>query len=126
LKKTLILLAAAAVLGSCAAPRSEHDRVREMTIHRVDLSTVPDGKHQGRFGYGCHSFTVEATVQNRRLVKVDLLTKADYEYAKKAAPVLTRMVERQSPNVDAVTGATTTSKAIMKATERALVKAAKR
>lgn len=126
MKKTLILLAAAAVLGSCAAPRSGYDRVREMTIQRVDLATVPDGKHQGRFGYGYHSFTVEATVQNHRLVKVDLLTETDYDYAKKAAPVLTRMVERQSPNVDAVTGATTTSKAIMKATESALVKAAKR
>jgi uncharacterized protein with FMN-binding domain len=42
------------------------------------------------------------------------------EYGKKALPVLERVVAKQSPQVDTVSGATTTSKALLKATEHAL------
>jgi len=53
-------------------------------------------------------------------VKIDLVWTVNASYAKKAAAVIPRVIERQMPNVDAVTGATATSKAILKAVERSL------
>ena len=41
-------------------------------------------------------------------------------HAKQAAAVVAGIIQNQTPNVDAISGATTTSKAIMKAVENAL------
>jgi uncharacterized protein with FMN-binding domain len=43
------------------------------------------------------------------------------KYSKRAEGVIPRIIERQTPNVDAVSGATTTSKALMKAVENSLL-----
>ena len=44
------------------------------------------------------------------------------KYAKKALEVVPLMMKKQSPKVDVVTGATVTSKALMKCVEKALNK----
>lgn len=105
-------------LVSCES--AEMKRVRAMPIADVDLSTIPDGAYRGGFTYGKFTYEVRTVVKNHRIDTIDILKNRNSKYAKKAAGVIPRIVEKQTPNVDAVSGATTTSKALMKAVENSL------
>lgn len=95
--------------------------MREMQIKDVDLRSLADGDYVGAFSYGGFEYRVKTVVKERRIVDVVVLQNRDTDYAKEAEGVLPEMVKRQTPNVDAISGATTTSKALMKAVENALI-----
>ena len=109
-----VLLAGVALLPSCGPD------LRTMPIHDVDLKAVPEGTHEGSFAYGGFTHVVRTTVEGGRIVKIDLVKNRTNEYAKKAEAVLPRVIEKQTPNVDAITGATMSSKALLKAVENSL------
>ncbi len=108
------------ILFLFACDTEEARRVREMPIADVDLSALPDSVYHGEFVYANFTYAVRTTVRNHRIEKIDILQNRDSRYARKAAGIIPRIVERQTPNVDAVSGATTTSKALMKAVENSL------
>ncbi|NLP02857.1 MAG: FMN-binding protein [Fibrobacter sp.] len=62
---------------------------------------------------------LRATVKDGKLVKLDLL---EHRYNRNfnGEPVIKQILEKQSLEVDGVSGATYSSKSIIKATERAL------
>ncbi len=119
-KAFVIALPLAAVLSLCGCVSEELRAVRTMRINDVDLSRVRDGSYEGSFSYGSFNYLVRTTVKKGRIVKVDILKNRDTTYAMKAEKVAERVIEKQTPNVDAVTGATTTSKALLKAIEYSL------
>ena len=89
--------------------------VRAIQINHVDLSNVKDGICHGRFTYG-----VAVTVAGDRIDGVAVVKNRATTRAMKAEDALMRIVEHQRNDMDAVSGATTTSKALLKAVERAL------
>lgn len=93
--------------------------LRATPIAAIDLSKVPDGQWEGEATVGVTA-RVRATVQGGRLSAVEVLELAPGVYPDLARGVAGRMVERQRIDVDGVTAATTTSRAIQKATEVAL------
>jgi len=119
-----VMLTSMMILASCAS--RELKKVRQMPIYDVDLSNIPDGSYQGDFTYGKHTYVVGTTVKDHRITGIDILSNRNTKHAKKAEGVIPRMLEKQTPNVDAVTGATTTSKALQKATENSLQSGLKR
>jgi len=116
----VILFALAFVLSSCAY--KEMKKVRSMPINEVDLSNVQDGSYKGDFSYGGFTYEVEVTVKEHRIENIEILKNRDTKHAKKAEGVVEKVLNAQSLEVDAVTGATTTSKALLKAIENALKK----
>jgi len=116
----VVALPLVAVMGLCGCVSEEIRTVRTMRINDVDLSRVRDGSYEGSFSYGSFNYLVRTTVKKGRIVKVDILKNRDTTYAMKAEKVAERVIEKQTPNVDAVTGATTTSKALLKAIEYSL------
>ncbi|TAL38036.1 MAG: FMN-binding protein [Spirochaetes bacterium] len=114
----------AAVLCACVclpACASEETRaIRALRINDVDLSRIPDGVYEGSFSYGSFNYLVRTTVKKHRIANVEILKNRDTVYARKAEGVVGRVLEKQTPNVDAVSGATTTSKALLKAIEYSL------
>ena len=54
------------------------------------------------------------------LVTIEILQNRDTKHAKLSEGVIYEMIKKQTPNVDAISGATTTSKALMKAVENSL------
>ncbi len=60
------------------------------------------------------------TVKDHKIAGIKMITNRNTAYAKKAEGVIQKILEKQSPNVDTVSGASTTSKAILKAVENAL------
>lgn len=91
-----------------------------MPINEVDLSRIPNGIFNGGFTYSDFTYEVAVYITDRRITDVKILSNRDTKYAKKAEGVIERVLQAQSPKVDAISGATTTSKAILKAIENAL------
>ena len=118
--KRIFVVLMGLIVFSCVSP---YRQVREMPIRNVDLSGIPNGVYHGAFTYGSgkgFTYRVQTHVVNYRIHGIDVVANRDSKYARKAAGVLMRIVELQTPNVDAVSGATTTSKAFMKAVENSL------
>jgi len=114
----LVALACLAAISSCMAPNATD--VRQMPIYDVDLATVPDGAYEGSFEHKGFTYEVRTTVAGRRIVKIDVLKNRTSSYARKAEGVIPRVIAKQTPNVDAVTGATKSSKILLKAVENSL------
>ncbi|MBI5700021.1 FMN-binding protein [Candidatus Saganbacteria bacterium] len=88
-------------------------------LTKVDLKKVADGTYVGSFGNFVVSARVEVTVKNHRIKKITLVDQKcgpGYE----ARVTIDRMMKAQSPKVDAVTGASSSSRTLMVAVDRAL------
>lgn len=123
LKKSGLLLISLVVtagifLSSC--DNEEVKQVRAMTINEIDLSKIDDGTYLGSFSYGKFDYEVETVIKNHRIENVKVVKNRKSKYAQKAEGVIDKVVQAQSLKVDVVTGATTTSKAILKAIENSL------
>ena len=95
--------------------------VRQSEIMDINLGRIPDGDYIGAYFCGGFEYKVKTVVDAHRIVNIDVIQNRKTKYAKRADDVIQRIIERQTPNVDAVSGATTTSKALMKAVENALL-----
>jgi uncharacterized protein with FMN-binding domain len=117
--RIVLVFLTALILLSCES--EEAHRVRTMAIADVDLSALPDSTYRGEFTYGKFTYVAQTTVRNHRIEKVYFPQNKKTKYAKKAEGIIPLIRERQTPNVDAVTGATISSKALMKAVENSLI-----
>ncbi|KUK52690.1 MAG: FMN-binding domain protein [Marinimicrobia bacterium 46_47] len=106
---------------SCA--RKELTQVRTMEILPIPVQAIPDGRYEGRFTYSNFEYAVEVLVDNHQITGIRVLQNRISDYAKKAEEVLEKVVNEQKTDVEAVTGATTTSKVLLKAVENALMSA---
>lgn len=116
----LLLLFSTAVLFYCA--NAEVQAVRGMRINHVDVSKVKDGDYLGAFAYGGFNYVVRVNVVDHQIVDVLILKNRTTKWAKKAERVAKSILDQQRNDVDAISGATTTSKAFLKAVENALEK----
>jgi uncharacterized protein with FMN-binding domain len=93
--------------------------VEEIKIENVDISRVADGSYMGDCDTGYVYAKVEVTVKHGTVTSVDLLENRT-ERGKPAEVITDKIVQNQNVKVDAITGATNSSKVIMKAVENAL------
>jgi len=102
----------------------EVEQIKSMDISHVDPATVPEGEYTGEFPFRQrYLYRVKVTVESGRIAAIEVLENGtENEYAEKGLGVIPRMLREQSPEVDAVSGATVTSKALMKCVEKALKK----
>jgi uncharacterized protein with FMN-binding domain len=114
------ILMTLAVLSGCAS--KEVQQTRQMPINGIDLQSVKDGEYQGDYSYSNFTYVVNVVVQNHHMTAVHVLKNRTTKKAKMAEGVIPRIIERQKNDVDVVSGATTTSKALLKAIENALSK----
>ena len=82
-----------------------------------------DGKYTGTAKGYKSDVEVEVEIKDGKIVKIDVKQQEDPLYWNVAKTVIDRILQKQTPQVDASTGATITSKAIMYAVEEALEKA---
>jgi uncharacterized protein with FMN-binding domain len=105
-------------------PKNIHDeveRVKNLEISDVDISSVPDGEYIGEIPFMSYIYRVKVKVESGKMKDIEVLDNGTgNSYAEQALEVVPRMMEEQTPKVDAVTGATVTSKALMKCVEKAL------
>lgn len=96
------------------------NQLRRLPIAPLDFSQLSDGLYTGVFEKGGGPYEVALEVQFGQLIDARLTSSRQSRYVKMAEGVLQRMVEEQSLQVDAITGATTTSQCILKAAEQAI------
>ncbi len=95
------------------------EQYRKMKIADSDLSILTDGKYHGKATIGGFTYEVGAIIENHKIIDLKVTKNRSSAYARFAEGVIPRILEKQNANVDAITGATTTSKVLMKAVENA-------
>jgi uncharacterized protein with FMN-binding domain len=93
--------------------------IRDISIGEVDLQGLADGTYTGEVDAGLIRALVQVQVAGGRITAVTIL-EHDNGRGQAAEAVAYRVVEEQSLLVDTVSGATLSSKVILKAAERAL------
>jgi uncharacterized protein with FMN-binding domain len=95
--------------------------LKDIVISNPSLNQVADGTYRGESKVGPVRVTLDVTVQRGIIQNIDLI-KHFNGLGKKAEVIIPRVVEAQSLEVDVISGATFSSKAILKAIEGALAK----
>ena len=93
--------------------------VEEIKINYVDLSKISNGTYIGSCDALVVASTVSVTVKDNKIVNITLL-KHKTERGKPAEVIPEKVIKSQSLQVDTVTGATNSSKVILKSIENAL------
>ena len=94
-------------------------QVDALTFDEIDLTKVVDGVYEGQCDTGVVQARVQVTVRDHRMESIELL---EHENGRgtPAEAILDQMLQNQTTAVDAVSGATCSSKVIRKAVENAL------
>jgi uncharacterized protein with FMN-binding domain len=91
----------------------------EITISEVDLEKIADGDYTGRHKIFPVAAEVKVNVKNHKITEIKLV-KHNNGQGTSAEIIPDKVVEAQTLNVDIVSGATYSSKVILKAIENAL------
>ena len=92
---------------------------RHQQVGALDLSFVPDGAYLGAASNGIIAAEVKVSVVQHHITEIDLISHRT-GMGQEAEAILPRVVEQQSLQVDAISGATLSSSTILKAIENAL------
>ncbi|MHC1696286.1 MAG: FMN-binding protein [Eubacteriales bacterium] len=95
--------------------------LKSIKIEDVDLTKIPDGKYTGSYETFPVAATVEVTVKDHVITAIDII-KHDNGQGKAAEYIIYDVIKTGSLQVDAISGATYSSKVILKAIENALLK----
>jgi uncharacterized protein with FMN-binding domain len=110
-----VAIAASRVLGSVGVRR-----VVELKIGNANLASVPDGTYRGSYAGGRFSNTVEVDVADHRIAGIRIIKDITFRMASVRQQLFDKVIAGQSLSVDAVSGATATTHAYLKAIENAL------
>jgi uncharacterized protein with FMN-binding domain len=95
--------------------------LQRLQINEVELANVEDGAYHGDFTFHGFTYEVEVVVIDHAITQITVFKNIeDDEYAQKAEGVIDNVLKEQSLKVDVITGATITSKALLKTIENAL------
>lgn len=117
LQIAVVILGACFLLAGCDPVRD----IGNLTIETIDFTTVKDGTYTARQNNFPVTAKIEAVVKDGVVLSVKIL-RHFHGPDHGAEQISARIVERQSLSVDAVSGATLSSKVILKAVETALKK----
>ncbi len=85
---------------------------------------LKDGVYEAKYSSFPNSATVRVTITDSRIVQVELVRHVASSRGQTAAEVIPqRIIEQQSTDVDALSGATNSSRVIMNAAEQAVAMA---
>lgn len=97
-------------------------QVAAITISNVDLSKIPDGTYSGSHKVFPVDVEVKVTVKDHKIVGIQLIKHTNGQ-GTPAEIIPGKVIESQTLAVDVVSGATSSSKVILKAIETALISA---
>ncbi len=94
--------------------------VKNITLSNIDISQIPDGRYIGECDVDFIYAKVEVTVLAGAITKIDLLEHKT-DKGGPAEKITDVIVKEQRLDVDTISGATNSSKVIIKAVENALL-----
>lgn len=119
-----------AVCTGCTSILREHREAAAVPIENIRINTIPDGEYEGSYAGGMYRWRenrVRVKVDSGRIVAIDLLYSKEIKASDSVfIHMVKRVMERQSLEIDALTGATLTTRAHLKSVETALKSAEKK
>ena len=109
-----VLLITAMLLGCAETP---------VTGGHVDHTKLKDGTYEGSYRGGPNKASVQVTIKDNNLVNIEILQHQAWRGVIAEATIVERIIAGQSTKVDAVSGATNSSRVIMNAVQNAIEKA---
>ncbi len=125
MKKILIIITVVLLIGLAIGAKflmdvqSYQEQIAAMQISDIDLSNVPDGAYEGSYDAGLIKVEVLVAVKDHKISDIDLI-KHDNGQGAPGEAVIPEVIESQSLQVDTVSGATNSSKVILKSIELAI------
>ncbi|MEO1768514.1 FMN-binding protein [Candidatus Enterococcus ferrettii] len=117
----LIIVLAAGCLIFFGATIYSKSMLKNVAIAKVDPRELPDGTYSGEASLKPVIAKVNVTIAEGKISAVQI-TEHQTGLGKKAETIASEIVDKQSLQVDAISGATMSSQAILKACENALTK----
>jgi uncharacterized protein with FMN-binding domain len=105
--------------GFMAVDRATKSATKDIVVYTQNASGVPDGTYSGNYEIPPVKVVVRVSVKDGEITGIDMVEHQN-GLGGKAERIVDDVLERQSLNVDAVSGATGSSKTILKAIENAL------
>lgn len=110
----IIVVLTTLLVMSCSMFLLEH------SFQMPDLSEKADGVYRGNYKITPVKVTLDVIVQDNKITGIDIIEHFSSPIGRNAEKIVDRIIQRQSLDVDVVTGASISSKAIMGAVENAL------
>ncbi len=118
----LVILSIITTTALFKSIRNYNAFIDHLTLSTLQLNTVPNGTHAGSSDSGIVRVKVDVTVKDHRITKVQILEHINGK-GKAAESIIDAVIQKQNIQVDTITGATGSSKVILKAIENALITA---
>ncbi|HHT26892.1 MAG TPA: FMN-binding protein [Firmicutes bacterium] len=96
------------------------DAGMQVTVAEPDLSRLVDGAYLGEYQAGRWSNQVQVTVEQHRITDIQVVKDVTFSRPEWTEQLIAAVLGKQTLQVDAVSGATVTTKAYLKAIENAL------
>lgn len=103
---------------------SNLEELEYLVIEEIDLSTIEDGIYSGEYSALPVSAKVKVTVEEHQIKDIELVEHVNGQ-GSGADIIPAIVVEKQTLQIDTISGATYSSKVILKAIENALLSASK-
>jgi uncharacterized protein with FMN-binding domain len=97
-------------------------RISSLSVAELPITNVKDGRYQGSFDLDYVKTNVDLNVKNGRITDIIAFQQNETKQFFRAKETVDQIIKLQTLKIDAVSGATASSKAILKATEIALTK----
>lgn len=107
------------ILGGKLFINSIVDKALRVPLCTPKLTTLKDGVYEGSYTLSPVNVQVRVTVKNNRMEVIDIL-KHDHGLGGPAEQISDDVLQKQSLDVDVISGSTISSKCILKAIETAL------
>ena len=116
----LIILAACLILSLAGC------QIAPLMGTPVEPEGLKDGVYEGEYKKGINKVVVKVTINDGRIAEIELVKHTASWIGNKANEIIPqKIVEQQSTKVDAISGATNSSRVIMNAVQMAVEKAYK-
>jgi uncharacterized protein with FMN-binding domain len=89
----------------------------------VDHARLKDGTYEGSYRGGPNKASVQVIIKDNNIVNIEILQHQAWRGKKAETAIVERIIAHQSTKVDAVSGATNSSRVIMNAVQNAIEKA---
>lgn len=117
----VIVIIAVAGIAMYSVVGNYRKQVEAIQITGVDLSEIPDGTYEGSCETLLVSADVKVIVKDHQITDIQLV-RHDNGKGASAEVIPQKIIEAQSLEVDIISGATSSSKVILKAVESALTR----
>lgn len=110
------------ILFTCVTSINAYlNNIRKLNAVSPDLSLLADGDYQGEYTILPVDVEVKVSIENNQIIHIEIL-KHFNGLGKQAEAIIPLVLNQQSLDIDSVSGATVSSKCILKAIENAMIK----